>query len=155
MIMFSLQILQILSIFQVNNFHVTMHALRWKSNRWEFSQKISDPLPTLQITFNYNWRYNCPHSFLGGACDSDHRPQLLPRIQPLPGAALPLLLPPGEGEEGEGGRDESGRCSGVSWPHLAAVASSTRLETRYIIKPKTENYVSVDMRLLFWGDWES
>ena len=26
--------------------------IRWKSNRWEFSQNISDPLPTLQITFN-------------------------------------------------------------------------------------------------------
>ena len=48
MIMFSLQIPQILSTIQVNNFHATMHtsyAFRWKSNRWEFSRKISDPLP--------------------------------------------------------------------------------------------------------------
>ena len=49
-----LQMLQILSTFQVKNFHVTMHtyAFRRKSNRWEFSRKISDPLPILQITFN-------------------------------------------------------------------------------------------------------
>ena len=41
MIIFKLQILQILSTFQVNDFH----------GLWEFSRKISDPLPTLQITF--------------------------------------------------------------------------------------------------------
>ena len=27
------------------------HACRWTSNRWEFSRKIVDPLPILQITF--------------------------------------------------------------------------------------------------------
>ena len=26
-------------------------AFRWKLNRWELSRKISDPLPTLEITF--------------------------------------------------------------------------------------------------------
>ena len=31
---------------------IDAHALRWKSNKQEFSQKISDPLPKLQITFN-------------------------------------------------------------------------------------------------------
>ena len=30
----------------------TYYAIRWISNRWEFSQKFSDPLLILQITFN-------------------------------------------------------------------------------------------------------
>ena len=49
----------ILSTFQVNNFHVTMHtwyAFRWISNKWEYSEMISDPLPKLQISFK-PWTY--------------------------------------------------------------------------------------------------
>ena len=30
----------------------TYTAFRWKSNRWENSRKIFEPLPTLQIIFN-------------------------------------------------------------------------------------------------------
>ena len=32
----------------------TWYAFRWKSNRSEFSRKISAPLPTLQITFKHH-----------------------------------------------------------------------------------------------------
>ena len=46
----------LVSTFQVNNFHTThtthTYVFTWKTNRWVFSWKISDPLPTLQITFN-------------------------------------------------------------------------------------------------------